>query len=153
AGQRRAQAHHAPARRCGPGGALRGDAARTRRHPRVDHHAVERDVCLRWYRIPFSGRLSPRRVGAMKRTWLRLGLAVAILSPGAFTAAEKPSREKPRDGGITEARILVKQLEAQAEFQRASLRQTEANLEQARPLLRALEDDRPEDAGVTDLKA
>jgi hypothetical protein len=93
----------------------------------------------------------------MKRQWLALCLMAALLSTGAFTAAQKPAPAKPQVPGISEARVLVKQLESQVESQRANLRQTEANLEQARALLRVLEgkrteDERADDFRVSDLK-
>jgi hypothetical protein len=87
----------------------------------------------------------------MKRKWLALCLVVVLLSTGAFTAAQKPAPAKPRDAGTSEARILGKQLEAQGESQRATLRQSEANLEQARGLLRALEGNRTEDERAEDI--
>lgn len=76
----------------------------------------------------------------MKRLSWKPGLALVVLAAAAFAMGQERADTGRQVGDASaEARVLVKQLEAQVEGQRAQLEATQASLTRARNLLSTLE--------------
>lgn len=88
----------------------------------------------------------------MNRLILGLASAFFLTTIGSYSTAQRQASKDAPAGGVSEVRILVKQLEAQVASQRAALTQSEANLDQAKALLKALEGVDPDQKKLAELR-